>query len=152
MMGMWSYSVTKIHFRFILYIIFEKNLKIFLSRASCINCFCENENAKSDPIFQEPPKCILSFSLYSNTNLRLLFSENHLPVSVIHTLRRKIIACSTPLHCGALRMHHAMMRTDTPEGVERILTGTLVWLLVPLDAVSDHAQIVGCIDDLGVLT
>ena len=149
---MWSYSVTKIHFRFILYIIFEKNLKIFLSRAWCINRFCENKNAKSDPIFQEPPDGILSLSPSSNTNTILMFSKSHSPVSIIKALRRRITVLSAPLLYGALLMLYAMKRADTPAWAKRIVTGAFVYLFVPLDAIPDLAPIVGYTDDLGVLT
>ena len=49
MMDEWSYSRTKIHFRFIFYIFFEKYLKKFLSRAYNAVYVFDLLNAKSDP-------------------------------------------------------------------------------------------------------
>jgi len=81
-----------------------------------------------------------------------MFSENHSPTSVIHTLRRRISALSTPLLYGALLMFFAMKRSDTPAWAKRIVTGAFVYLFAPLDAIPDLAPIVGYTDDLGVLT
>jgi len=49
MREIWSYSSTKIHFRFILYIFFAKKLKIFLSRAYEFKSYFGDINTKTDP-------------------------------------------------------------------------------------------------------
>lgn len=79
-------------------------------------------------------------------------SAKQLPSNVLHLLRRKIRSISSPLVYSALLMFYAFRRNDTPAWAKRIVTGALVYLLSPIDAIPDLSPIIGYTDDLGVLT
>ena len=79
-------------------------------------------------------------------------SVKHLPSNILHLLRRKIRFISSPLLYAALLMFYAFKRKETPAWAKRIVTGALVYLLSPIDAIPDLSPFIGYTDDLGVLT
>lgn len=78
-------------------------------------------------------------------------SVKHLPSNILNLLRRKIRFISSPLLYAALLMFYAFKRNDTPAWAKRIVTGALVYLLSPIDAIPDLSPFIGYTDDLGVL-
>lgn len=52
----------------------------------------------------------------------------------------------------ALLMYHTLSRKETPYWAKSIISGALVYLVCPADAVPDVTPILGYTDDLGVLS
>ncbi len=51
-----------------------------------------------------------------------------------------------------LLLYHALSRKETPYWAKSIISGALVYLVCPVDAIPDVTPILGYTDDLGVLS
>ncbi|MGB0985072.1 MAG: YkvA family protein [Saprospiraceae bacterium] len=52
---------------------------------------------------------------------------------------------------SVLLLYYAYKRKDTPSWAKRIITGTIAYFIMPIDAIPDLTPFLGFTDDLGIL-
>ncbi len=67
-------------------------------------------------------------------------------------IKKGVKKSGVQLAYSALLMYNAFLRKETPHWARSVITGALVYLICPVDAIPDVTPIVGYTDDLGVLS